>query len=110
MIAEAEIPDRVDQSDIDLTETILGYNISIGGHRVGAIEGIPGEIEYLMVEPHYQDKGVARAALNAFIHRSRLEGASKLTTNNVLNSAMEHILETEGFEKRSDEMGWVKEI
>lgn len=110
MIAEAEIPDQVDQYDIDFTETILGYNISIGGHRVGAIEGIPGEIEYLMVEPHYQDKGVARAALNAFMSLSRVHGASEVTTNNVIHSAMEHILETEGFEERTDEIGWVKEI
>lgn len=102
--------DDVDQSDIIFTENVIGYNIQIGGDRLGAIEGVPGQIENFVVEPHYQGNGVARAALNAFIRRSRLEGASKVTTNNVLNSAMEHILETEGFEKRSDEMGWVKEI
>lgn len=110
MIAEAEIPDQVDQSDIDFTETILGYTMSINGHRVGAVEGLPGNIEYLMVEPPYENKGVARAALNAFISLSRAHGASEITTNNAVASAMEHILETEGFEKRTDEIGWVKEI
>ena len=110
MIAEVKIPDQVDESDIDLTEMVLGYTVSIRGRRVGAIEGIPGDIQYLMVEPPYQNKGVARAALNAFIRRSRLEGASKVTTNNVIHSAMEHILETEGFEERAEEIGWVKEI
>ena len=102
--------DDVDQSDIIFTENVIGYNIQIGGDRLGAIEGVPGQIENFVVEPHYQGNGVARAALNAFIRRSRLEGASEIKTNNVLSSAMEHILETEGFEKRSDEMGWVKEI
>ncbi|MDB9250851.1 GNAT family N-acetyltransferase [Halorubrum ezzemoulense] len=110
MIAEAELPDQVDRTDIDLTDSILGYDILIDGHCVGAIEGVPGDIQYLMVEPPHQGKGVARATLNAFIHRSQLEGASEVTTNNVIHSAMEHILETEGFEERTDEIGWVKEI
>ena len=100
----------VDQSDIIFTENVIGYNIQIGGDRLGAIEGVPGQIENFVVEPHYQGNGVARAALNAFIRRSRLEAASKVTTNNVIHPAMEHILETEGFNKRSDEIGWVKEI
>ncbi|OYR38691.1 GNAT family N-acetyltransferase [Halorubrum sp. Hd13] len=102
--------DNVDQSDVILTDDMIGYNILIGGDHLGAIEGMPGQIEHLVVEPQYQNNGVARAALNAFIRRSRLEGASEVTTNNVIHSAMEHILETEGFEKRTDEIGWVKEI
>jgi len=102
--------DNVDQSDIIFTENVIGYNIQIGGEYLGAIEGVPGQINNFVVEPHYQGNGVARAALNAFIRRSRLEGASEVTTNNVMHPAMEHILETEGFEKRTEEMGWVKEI
>ena len=102
--------DNVDQSDIIFTENVIGYNILIGVDYVGAIEGVPGQISNLVVEPHCQDNGVARAALNTFIRRSRFEGASEITTNNVIHPAMEHILETEGFEERTDEIGWVKEI
>ncbi|MDB2251373.1 GNAT family N-acetyltransferase [Halorubrum ezzemoulense] len=102
--------DNVDQSDIIFAENVIGYNIQIGGDRLGAIEGVPGQIENFVVEPHYQGNGVARAALNAFIRRSRSEGVSEIKTNNVTHPAMEHILETEGFEERTDEIGWVKEI
>lgn len=110
MSPDAPELDNVDQSDIILTENVIGYNIQIGRDCLGAIEGTPGQIQHLEVKPEYQDNGVARAALNAFIRRSRLEGASEVATNNVIHSAMEYILETEGFEKRTDEMGWVKEI
>lgn len=101
---------NVDQSDIIFTENVIGYNILIGVDCVGAIEGVPGQINNLVVEPPYQDNGVARAALNAFIRLSREHAVTEVETNNVIHSAMEHILETEGFEERTDEIGWVKEI
>ena len=102
--------DHVDPNDVTLVECILGYDIRVDGERVGSIEGILGELEYLVVEPHCQDKGIARAALNEFVSLSRLNGFSEVTTNNAIHPAMEHILETEGFERQSDEIGWMKEI
>lgn len=93
-----------------LTEGVLGYNILVDGEYVGAIEGVPGELEYIEVEMHLEGKGVARAALDEFIALSGAHGISEVTTNNAVHPAMEHVLETEGFERVSDGIGWVKEI
>ena len=41
---------------------------------------------------------------------SREHTVTEIETSNVIHPAMEHILETEGFEERTDEIGWVKEI
>lgn len=89
---------------------MLGYNILLNGEYVGAIEGVPGKMEMIEVELHLRDKGIARAAVNEFIAVSQAHGVSEVTTNNVMHPAMEHILESEGFEKRSEEIGWIKEI
>jgi GNAT superfamily N-acetyltransferase len=101
---------QVDPEDVILTKGTLGYNILLNGERVGAIEGVPGKIEHIEVKLHLQDKGIGRAAFNEFIALSQAHGLSEVTTNNVMHPAMEHILESEGFEKRLEEMGWVKEI
>lgn len=102
--------ERVDETAITLSHSILGYDIYVDGDCAGAIEGVPGRIEYLLIEPYMEGKGVARAALHEFIHLSRAHGASEITTNNVVNPAMEHILKTEDFKEQPDESGWVKEI
>jgi GNAT superfamily N-acetyltransferase len=101
---------QVDPEDVILTKGTLGYNILLNGEYVGAIEGFPGKMEMIEVELHLQDKGIGRAAVNEFIALSQAHGVSEVTTNNVMHPAMEHILESEGFEKRSEEMGWVKSI
>lgn len=102
--------DEVDPDMVTLTETMLGYNILVDGENAGAIEGVPGQLEYITVQIHWEDKGVARAALNKFIELSRAEGSSEVTTNNTTHPAMEHILKTEGFEKRAEMIGWLKEF
>jgi len=101
---------QVDPEDVVLTNGMLGYNILLNGEYVGAIEGIPGEIHFIEVEHPLQGKGIGRAAVNEFIALSQAHGVSEVTTNNVTHPAMEHILESEGFEKRSEEIGWIKEI
>jgi GNAT superfamily N-acetyltransferase len=106
----ADDVNTVDPEAVSLTEAMLGYDILVDGEYAGAIEGVPGELEYLTVELHWEDKGVARAALNEFIELSRTDGFSEVSTNNATHPAMEHILETEGFEKRTGEIGWVKEL
>lgn len=106
----ADTVDRVKQRDVELTEAPLGYSIRALGELAGAIEGRPGTLEYITVELHWQGKGVARAALNEFIELSRDSGSMEVTTNNATHPAMEHILETEGFERQSDDIGWVKEV
>lgn len=102
--------DQVDSEDVELTEAFLGYNILVEGERTGAIEGVPGSLEHIEVEMHWEGKGVARAALNEFISLSREHGETTVTTNNATHPAMEHILETEGFEQSSDDIGWEKEV
>lgn len=93
-----------------LTDSILGYTIRDEGTAVGAIEGVPGRLGYLTVEMHWQGMDIGRAALQAFVDRSRAHGCTEVITNNAVNPAMAHILATEGFEKRPDECGWVKSI
>jgi GNAT superfamily N-acetyltransferase len=102
--------DIVDPEDVSLVDAPLGYNILVKDVYAGAIEGIPGQLEYVEVDPHWQGKGVARAAVNDFIELSRKNGLSEVTTNNALDPAMEHILKTEDFEQQSEGIGWVKEI
>ena len=109
-MAVAEDIDQVDPEAVTLSEGLLGYNIRAEGNHVGAIEGRPGRIEYLTVELPWEGKGIARAALHAFIELSREHGISEVTTSNTTHDAMEHILKTEGFEEQSDDIGWVKEI
>jgi len=106
----ADDVNTVDPEAVSLTEAMLGYDILVDGEYAGAIEGVSGELEYLTVELHWEDKGVGRAALNEFIELSLIEGCSEVSTNNATHPAMEHILETEGFEKRSGEIGWMKEL
>jgi len=106
-------PDNIDEinpTQISLARGEIGYNVFIGDEYVGAIEGIPGSLEYMTVEMHWEGKGVARAALNKFIDLSRAEGKSEIRTNNTTHPAMEHILKTEGFEQLNEEIGWVKDI
>jgi GNAT superfamily N-acetyltransferase len=40
---------------------MVGYDIVADGEVAGAIEGIPGRIEHIVVHPRWQGKGVARA-------------------------------------------------
>jgi GNAT superfamily N-acetyltransferase len=108
-LTSAEEIEEVGQEDIVLSEGVLGYNINVHGEHVGAIEAVPGQLEYIEIEMHWEGKGVARAALNEFIDLSREYGESEVTTNNATHPAMEHILETEGFEKKSGDLGWVKQ-
>lgn len=100
--------DQVDLDDVTLVEAPLGYDILVQGERAGAIEGLPGYLEYIELELSWEGKGVARAALNELIALSRENGHSTITTTNTTNPAMKHILETEGFEQQSG--GWEKEI
>lgn len=109
-MSEADDVDQVDPEGVELTEAFLGYDILVNGERVGAIEGRLGYLEHIEVEMHWEGKGVARAALNEFISLSREHGETTVTTNNATHPAMEHILETEGFEESSNDIGWEKEI
>ena len=109
-MSEADGVDQVDPEGVELTEAFLGYSILVNGEGVGSIEGRLGSLEHIEVEMHWEEKGVARAALNEFISLSREHGETTVTTNNATHPAMEHILETEGFEERSNEIGWVKQI
>ena len=109
-MSEASDADRVNPEDVELTEALLGYSVLVNGERVGSIEGLPGSLEYIEVELHWEGKGVARAALHEFISLSREHNVTKVTTNNATHPAMEHILETEGFEENSDGIGWEKEV
>ena len=106
----ADTVDRVEQRDVELSEAPLGYSILALGELAGAIEGRPGELEYITVELHWEGKGVARAALNEFIELSRDVGSTDVTTNNATHPAMEHILETEGFERQPNDIGWIKRV
>lgn len=106
----ADTVDRVKRRDVELTEAPLGYSILALGELAGAIEGHPGTLEYITVELHWQGKGVARAALNEFIERSRDAGSTDVSTNNATHPAMEHLLETEGFERHPNDIGWIKRV
>lgn len=102
-------PDEIDQVNpehVALTEAGLGYAILVNETYVGAIEGIPGKLEHIEVEPHWEGKGIARAALQEFISLSRNHGISEITVNNTVHPAMDHILETMGFEEASEDIGW----
>lgn len=106
-------PDEISQinpKDVSLTEAELGYAIVVDKTYVGAIEGVPGKLEHIEVEPHWEDKGIARAALNEFVSLSQDCGISEVMVNNAVHPAMEHILATEGFKKRSDGIGWKMEL
>jgi GNAT superfamily N-acetyltransferase len=102
--------DRIDPEDVTLTDGVLGYKILLNGQYVGGLEAVPGRLEHFEVELHWQEKGIARAALNEFIQFSKECGESEVITNHAIHPAMEHILETEGFEEQTDGIGWVKEI
>jgi len=102
--------DRADPERVNLEEGMLGYKIYYEGYHVGSIEGMPGKLEHIEVEMHWEGKGIGRAAVQAFESLSREHGESTVITNNAINPAMEHILETEGFEQRSGEIGWKKQI
>ena len=104
----SDMIDEVNLNDITLVEAFLGHDIYVKDEYAGAIEGIPGRLEYIVLEQHWEGKGVARATLNKFIILSEKEGHSKLKTNNAVHPAMEHILKTEGFEQHST--GWEKKI
>jgi hypothetical protein len=104
----ADTIDRVDPENVSLVEALLGYDIRVQGEYAGGIEGYPGYLEYIEIDLLWEDKGVARAGLNKLIELSKKEACSKITTTNAMHPAMEHILETEGFEQQSG--GWQKEI
>lgn len=101
--------DEVPPEKVTLVEGIIGYQIHVDGEYAGAIEGVPGKLQHFVVEMHWQGKGVGRAALQEFVELSAEHGESEVVTNNVMHDAMEHILETEGFEPR-EEIGWVKRL
>lgn len=88
-MSEADDVGQVNSEDIELTEVFLGYDILVNSERVGTIEGVPGSLEHVEVEMHWEGKGVARAALNEFISLSREHDLSKVTTNNATHPAME---------------------
>jgi hypothetical protein len=110
VMTSADDVDKVKPEDITLTEGAPGYHILVRGEHVGAIEGHPGYFEYIEIEMHWEGKGVARSALRRLMDLSRAHGESTLVTNNAVHPAMEHILETEGFEEDLDDVGWVKEL
>ncbi|AZQ15478.1 hypothetical protein [Halorubrum sp. PV6] len=101
---------QVEQDDIDLTEWVLGFEIRVDGDMVGAIEGEPGTIEYFTVIPNPKYEHLKQAALNEFIEESRNHGATEIVTSGLMEPSVIPTLEAEGFEERSDEIGWVKEI
>ena len=109
-MAESDQINQIDRKKITLSEAMLGYDILFDGDAIGAIVGVPGMLEYLVIRDHWQNKGAGRAALNEFVSLSRESGFTEVTTNNAVHNAMEHILKLEGFEQRSDDCGWVKEI
>jgi len=109
-MSKADEIDRFTQDDITLTDRVLGYSIRVHGEHAGAMEAIPGSLEYIELEAHWEGKGVARAALKEFARLSREQGETELTTNNATHPAMQHILKTEGFERKADDIGWVKEL
>ena len=97
---------QVSTEDVELNEARLGYAILVNGTYVGSIEGIPGKVEHIEVEPHWEGKGIARVALHEFVCLSRDHEIPEVTVNNAVHPAMEHILETEGFEEVSEGIGW----
>lgn len=109
-MTRADDVDRVTPDDVRLVKGVLGYDILVHGERAGAMEAVPGQLEYIELEGHWEGKGVARAALKRLAELSREHGATELTTNNATHPAMEHILESEGFERNADDIGWVKEL
>ncbi|WP_143421200.1 hypothetical protein [Halorubrum ezzemoulense] len=101
---------QVGQDDIDLTEWVLGFEIRVDGNMVGAIEGEPGTIEYFTVNPKAEYQHLKQAALNEFINLSQDHGATEIVTSGLMEPSVIPTLEAEGFEERSNETGWVKEI
>jgi GNAT superfamily N-acetyltransferase len=102
--------DTVSVDDVELRESILGYDIYVEGHHAGGIEGVPGKFDYIEVSPHWEGKGVARAALRAFMQLSREAGHTEIVTTNATHPVMEHILDTMGFEQDPDGTGLIKDI
>jgi GNAT superfamily N-acetyltransferase len=109
-LTQADEFDNVDTDDVHLSEAVLGFNISVAGEHVGTIEGVPGQLDHIEIQSHWEGKGVGRAALNNFIELSREHGEEEVTTNNAVHPAMEHILDTEGFSENPDGIGWAKKI
>lgn len=109
-MTQANDIDQINPDDVDLHEAPLGYAIQVLGEHAGSIEGFPGQLDHIEVDPHWEEKGVARAALEEFIKLSQRRGETTVETNNAVHPAMEHILKTEGFEPREDEIGWQKEV
>ena len=105
-MSEADDVDQVDPEGVELTEAFLGYDILVNGERVGAIEGRLGCLEHIEVEMHWKGKRRSKGCISL----SREHGETTVTTNNATHPAMEHILETEGFEESSNDIGWEKEI
>jgi len=109
-MSKADYIDRMAPDDITLADGVLGYNILVHGEHAGALETVPRRLEYVELEAHWEGKGVARAALKKFADLSRERGEAQLTTNNATHPAMEHILESEGFDRKTDDTGWIKEL
>lgn len=95
---------------VSLSEGVGGYRILVDGADVGLIEGVPGRIEYMVVEQPWQGRGVGRAALNEFLRLSAAAGEGEVRTNNATSEAMRYILQTEGFEERDGGSAWVAEV
>ena len=109
-MSKADGIDQVTPDDLTLTDGILGYNIRVHGEYAGAMEAVPGHLEYIELEAHWEGKGVARAALKELARLSQEQGETEFTTNNATHPAMEHILKSEGFKPKADGIGWVKEL
>jgi GNAT superfamily N-acetyltransferase len=97
--------DNVASDAVTLVDAPLGYSIRVNGEHAGAIEGIPGELEYIELESHWEGQGVARAAIQEFVEMSFAVGYNTVRATNATHDAMEHILRTEGFVRSDD--GWV---
>lgn len=102
--------ESVGAEDLTLRESVGGYSILVDGEHIGMIEGVPGHMEYIELELHWEGKGAGRAAVQEFVRLSRRAGESEVRTNNATSEAIGHILETEGFEERDDGSGWTKKL
>ena len=65
-LEEIKQRERIECDEITLRPAMLGYEIVVNNLVVGNIEGTPGTLEYIRVEPFAEGKGVARSAIQEF--------------------------------------------
>lgn len=99
--------ERIGRGRIELVEAFLGYDILVDGEHAGAIEGVPGHLEYIELDLHWEGKGVGRAAIQEFVSLSRELGETEVSATNATSDAAEHILETEGFRPIDGGVEWI---